>query len=484
MAVASVLLLPGACFADSLGSRATIAPDKETCFMTRSPRSRWLMAAAGASALALTLSGCGGDDNAGGAGGSPTGDACAPFADYGDLSGKQVGIYTSIQSPEAEMYQATLKHFEDCTGAKVTFEGSNEFEAQLKVRQKAGNPPDIALIPQPGLLANQVATGAVKKPPAAVVENVDKNWSPDFKKYGTVDGTFYAAPNSTNFKSLVWYSPTMFSDNGWTVPTTWDELMTLTQTIKDSGKVDKPWCVGIESGAATGWPLTDWLEDVMLRTAGSDAYDQWVSHEIPFNDPKVATALDAVGAITKNPDYVNGGLGDVKSVATTRFQDAGLPILDGQCAMHRQANFYGAQFPEGTNIAEDGDVWAFYLPGLKAEDKPVLIAGEFVTAYADRPEVQALQTWMSTADYANTLAMNSTGIASANLGADPNNFTGLTKTLVQVLQDPAATARFDGSDQMPAAVGSAALWSELTKWQTGQSTQATLDNVEKAWPSS
>lgn len=453
--------------------------------MTRSPRSRWLMAAAGASSLALVLGACSSGDDTASDGASPTGgDACAAFTSYGDLTGKEVLIYASIQSPETEMYQATLKHFEDCTGAKVTFEGTNEFEAQLKVREKAGNPPDIALIPQPGLLANQVATGSVKKAPAAVEANIDKNWAPSFKEYGSVDGTFYAAPNSTNFKSLVWYSPSMFADNGWTVPTTWAELMTLTQTIADSGKVDKPWCAGIESGAATGWPATDWLEDVMLRTAGADAYDQWVSHDIPFNDAKVATALDEVGKILKADDYVNGGLGDVKSVASTRFQDGGLPILDGQCAMHRQASFYGAQFPEGTTIAEDGDVWAFYLPGPDANTKPVLIAGEFVTAYADRPEVVALQTWMSTDDYANTLAKNSTGIASANLGADPNNFTGLTKTLVEVLQDPSATARFDGSDMMPAAVGSAAFWTEMTKWQTGQSTQDTLDNIEKSWPSS
>ncbi len=278
----------------------------------------------------------------------------------------------------------------------------------------------------------------------------------------------------------------MFSENGWTVPTTWAELMTLTQTIRDSGKVDKPWCAGIESGAATGWPATDWLEDVLLRVSGTDVYDQWVKHEIPFNDPKVAAALDEVGKILKDPANVNGGLGDVDSVATTRFQDGGLPILDGQCALHRQANFYAGQFPgrRDTNIAEDGDVWAFYLPGPTADDKPVLVAGEFVTAYADRPEVVALQEWMSTADYANTLAKNSTGIASANLGADPNNFTGLTKNFVRPCRIPAPMSRFDGSDLMPAAVGSSAMWSELTKWQTGQSTQDTLDNVEKAWPTS
>ena len=103
-------------------------------------------------------------------------DACANYTQYGDLSGKEVNIYASILSPELEMYEAAYVPFEECTGANLIFEGSSEFEAQLKVREKAGNPPDIALIPQPGLLANQVATGSVKKPSAQVEKNVDENW--------------------------------------------------------------------------------------------------------------------------------------------------------------------------------------------------------------------------------------------------------------------------------------------------------------------
>ena len=132
----------------------------------------------------------------------------------------------------------------------------------------------------------------------------------------------------------------------------------------------------------------------MLRTAGPEVYDKWVKHEIPFNDPAVATALAEVGKILKNPKYVNGGFGDVKTIASTSFQDAGLQILEGTCYMHRQASFYAANFPEGTKIGPDGDVWAFYLPSVDASTKPVLTAGEFVAAFADRPEVKAFQTYL------------------------------------------------------------------------------------------
>ncbi len=202
--------------------------------MTRSPRSRWLLAAAGASSIALALTGCSSSsDTAATDGGSSSAaaDECANYTQYGDLSGKEVNIYASILSPELEMYEAAFVPFEECTGANLMFEGSSEFEAQLKVREKAGNPPDIALIPQPGLLANQVATGSVKKPSAQVEKNVDENWTPDWKAYGSVDGVFYAPPNSSNMKSLVWYSPKMFADNGWAIPTTWAELKTLSDTI-------------------------------------------------------------------------------------------------------------------------------------------------------------------------------------------------------------------------------------------------------------
>jgi alpha-glucoside transport system substrate-binding protein len=455
--------------------------------MTRSPRSRWLMAAAGASSIALALTGCSSSsDTATTDGGSSAAaaDECANYAQYGDLSGKEVNIYASILSPELEMYEAAFVPFETCTGANLIFEGSSEFEAQLKVREKAGNPPDIALIPQPGLLANPVATGSVKKPSAQVEKNVDENWTPDWKAYGSVDGVFYAPPNSSNMKSLVWYSPKMFADNGWTIPTTWADLKTLTETIAKSGVVDKPWCAGFGSGDATGWPGTDWVEDVMLRLNGPEVYDQWVSHEIPFNDPKVVAALDEVGWFLKNPDYVNGGYGDVKSIASTTFQDGGLTILDGTCAMHRQATFYASQFPEGTTVAEDGDVYAFYLPSADPAKKPVLGGGEFITIYADRPEVVAAQEWLSTADYANSLAKNSTGIASANLNADAALFTGLTKTVVETLQDPNSQFRFDGSDAMPAKVGAGSFWTGMTDWVTGKSTQETLDFIESTWPTS
>lgn len=462
-----------------------VSSHEGTCDMTIHTRSRrGVVAVAGVLGLALTLSACSdsGDEAA-----SPgtSGDVdCTAFEEYGDLSGKTVSVYTSIVTPEDEPQIESYRPFEECTGATVTYEGSKEFEAQLVVRVQSGNAPDIAYIPQPGLLRTLVEdTGSVVPAPPAVEDNVDQYWSEVWKTYGTVGDTFYAAPLGANVKSFVWYSPSMFAEAGYEIPTTWAEMLDLSdQIVADGGK---PWCAGIGSGDATGWPLTDWMEDAMLRTAGPAVYDQWVDHEIPFNDPQVATALAQVGDILKNEDYVNGGLGDVRSIASTEFQEGGLPIIDGSCWMHRQASFYQANWPEGTQVADDGDVYAFYLPAETADTKPLLGGGEFVAAFSDRPEVAAFQAYLASPEWANEKAkVSGPGWVSANTGLDPANLTSPIDVLsAELLADESAEFRFDGSDLMPGAVGAGTFWSEMTSWiANDKDDKAVLDAIEASWP--
>jgi alpha-glucoside transport system substrate-binding protein len=448
----------------------------------RHTKPRLTAAAAGALGVALVLAACSGgadDDTAA----SNEKIDCAPYEAFGDLKGKTVTIYTGIVTPEDTPHTNSYKPFETCTGVTVKYEGDKAFETQVLVRARAGNPPDIAYIPQPGLLAQLVATGSVKEAPPEVSANVDKHWSKDWKAYGSVNGKFYAAPLGANVKSYVWYSPSEFKENNYKVPTTLDELKQLSDQI--AGKNKKPWCAGISSGEATGWPVTDWMEDMLLRLSGPEEYDKWVKHEIPFNSSGPVAALDEAGKFLKNDKYVNGGLGDVKSIASTTFQDGGLPILDGACSFHRQASFYAANWPSGTTVAEDGEVFAFYLPGKDTSSKPLLGAGEFVAAFADRPEVKAFQTFLSSDTWANLKAKNTPngGWVSANKGLDAANLVSpIDKLSAKLLADPQAVFRFDGSDLMPAAVGANAFWKQATSWITGQSTKTTLDNIEAAWP--
>jgi len=283
-------------------------------------------------------------------------------------------------------------------------------------------------------------------------------------------------------KSFVWYSPSFFATKGYRVPTTWAELLALTERIAEDGV--KPWCVGIESGVATGWPLTDWLEDVVLRAYGPEVYDDWVAHRIPFDDPRIVASLDQVGRIVRNPRYVNGGYGGLPSIVTTSYQEGGLPILEGGCALHRQASFYANHWPVGAKIAEDGDAYAFYLPPIDAKQgHPVLGAGSFVGTFATRPEVQAVATYLSTPDWVNSRASLG-GAVNASRALDRNLLhTPIDKLSAQLLTDETTTFRFDGSDMMPGAVGSGTFWNGMTDWAKGADTKAVLSRIEASWPS-
>lgn len=450
--------------------------------------SRRARASVGIAALAVVgLAACGGSSSTEESGAAMDTTDYSKWCDMkSELQGKTVSIYTSIVTPEDAPHKESYKEFEECTGITIKYEGDKDFEKNLPQRAQSGNLPDIAFIPQPGLLATMADTGKMVPAPESTAKMVDEHFGEDWKKYGTVGDTFFAAPLGANVKSYVWYSPKTFTDKGYEVPETWDDLMTLTEKIAADDSSAKPWCAGFGSGTATGWPGTDWLEDTLLRTADSETYDKWVAHEIPFNDPKVAEALGEDAKILKESKYVNGGFGDVKSIATTTFQDGGQPILKNKCYMHRQASFYAANWPKGTKVAEDGDVWAFYLPS-NGEEKPVLGGGEFVAAFRDAPEVKAFQTFLASPDWANAKAKATTsgGWVSANKGLDPKNLVSpLDQQSAEILQDPKAVFRFDGSDMMPSAVGAGTFWTEMTNWINGQDDKTTLDNIEKSWPSS
>jgi alpha-glucoside transport system substrate-binding protein len=446
-------------------------------------KTKYLLPVAAAGVLALTLSACSGD---GGGGGSTAGsDDCSAYESYGKHDGKTVSVYSTIVDIEATNLEESWSQFENCTGITIKYEGSKEFETQIGVRAQSGTAPDVAIFPQPGLLATQARAGYLKPAPKTVSDLVDKNWSPDWKKYGTVDGTYYAAPMLANVKGFVWYSPKTFKDKGWEVPKTWDEMIELSKKIAADDKNMKPWCAGFESGEATGWPGTDWIEDVVLRAHGPEVYDQWVAHQIPFNDPKIVDSFDKAGDILLNPEMVNGGFGDVRTILSTGFAQAGQPVLDGTCAMHHQANFQAANWPAGTNVAEDGDVWAFITPPIdESKGKAVTGGGEMVGAYKDTAEVQSFLAYLASADFANN-RVKLGGVVSANKGLDPNNAqSDLDKLTVQILQDPETVFRFDGSDLMPSAVGSNSFWKGIVQWINGTSSQDVANSIESSWPKS
>jgi alpha-glucoside transport system substrate-binding protein len=445
---------------------------------------RWLIPAAGAAVVGLALAGCTGDI----ANEDAADVDCTDYEEYGTFEGADVTIGGTILDLEADRLVESWADFETCTGITIDYQGTSEFEAQIAVLAEGGNAPDIGIVPQPGLLQRLAAGGWLIPASEAVEANVDEFWSEDWKAYGTADDTFYAAPLMASIKGYIWYSPEEFEEKGYEIPKTLDELTALSETIAAEGD-HKPWCVGFESGDATGWPGTDWIEDYMLRLHGAEVYDQWVTHGIPFNDPQVAEAFDAAGAILKNEDMVNGGIGNVSTIVTEAFQTAGLPILDGECSLHHQASFYETFWnPEGgdeNTVASDGSVFGFLMPPVNADDPlSVTGAGEFPVAFRDAEEVEAVRAYLSSDTWANN-RVSLGGVISANKGLDPENASSeLLTQSIEILQDPETTFRFDGSDLMPGAVGSDSFWKGMVAWTTGEDTAQVLDTIEASWPAS
>ncbi len=396
--------------------------------------------------------------------------------------GKTISIFGPVRDSATDAVltqrRAAYAPFEKCTGAKVKYEGTDQFETQIKVRVEGGSPPDLIQFPQPGLLASLAAKGSLKPLTGNALKSAQNDFIKGWLDYGTVGGKVYGIPQTANIKSLVWYSPKAFADKGYKIPTTLDELKTLSDKIVTDGGT--PWCLGAESGVATGWILTDWMEDFMLRLNGEKVYDQWVNHTIPFNDPKVKAVVEAVGAYVKNPKYI-GSDAAVKNIATTKFQEGGFPILEGKCYMHRQASFYKDIWPTGTTIGATGTVNTFYLPSPAGGPKYMLGAGDIWAAGTAKPETMDLLLYGSSLDYAYDLSKVRTELFPRK-DFDTSKISDPVGRGFADLLKGADVFRFDGSDLMPGAVGAGSFWTEATKWITGGSDDDFLNNVEKSWP--
>ncbi|MBB2976598.1 alpha-glucoside transport system substrate-binding protein [Microbacterium endophyticum] len=417
----------------------------------------------------LALAGCSGDSGGGSSGG-------------GD-SDNTVTIYGTIADTEAELLQESWKDFEESSGITIEYESSKEFESQIGIRAQGGNPPDIAIFPQPGLLADLASRDYLAPAPDSVAANVSEYWSEDWAAYGTVDGTLYGAPLMASVKGFIWYQPAKFAEWGVEVPETLDDLMTLTQTIQEkTGK--SPWCAGFGSGDATGWPGTDWIEDYVLRQSGPDVYDQWVTNDVKFTDAPIVDAFNSAGEILLNGDYVNAGFGDVQSINSTEFGDPATALVSGDCALHHQASFFDGFIQDaGGTVAEDGDVWAFIMPGEEAGATAVTGGGEIVGAFNSDADTVQVQEYLSSPEWANN-RVSLGGVISANNGLDSANASsGILSQSIEILQDPNTTFRFDASDLMPGAVGAGTFWKGMVSWISGSSVADVTEQIESGWPS-
>lgn len=434
-------------------------------------------------ALTLVATACGGSSDE-----ASTTDTEAP-SDNAAPAGKTEITVTGPERSEEEAgaFQDALNVWGAANGVTVTYLGDADWESNINTQVQAGNAPDISIFPQPGKLADFAREGFIV--PITDEVNASIEWSDAWKQFGLVDGQQYGVPLKSDLKSLVWYQPSRFADAGYSVPTTFAEFTALVSEMAADGG-PKPLCVGIESGGATGWTYTDWVEEMVLRQHGADVYDQWVAHEIPFNDPRIVESMETVlGLWTKENVFASGG-----TIASTAFQDNGQPLVDGDCYMHRQASFYSAFIPAGTVFGDGpGEVNVFYFPDING-DRPVLGAGVLAAAFNDDPNVMKLMSYLGSAQYAMERQKAQaerkggggalSGFLSAAIGQDPSVYTPLEQSFLEILET-AAIVRFDASDLMPADVGAGTFWSEGTSAVNGDITaQQAADRIEASWPKS
>ena len=414
-------------------------------------------------------------------GGSPAASAAAPTGAAGDLKGKTITVGGAFVDAEAAAFADAVKPFEAATGATVVYNGDKTFEQNLNVQVAAGNPPDVALLPQPGGMKNYASQNKLFALPADILASIDANYGEGWKAIGTAsDGKVYGVFHRVNVKGNVFYPKVAFAAKGYTVPTTWDQLKTLQDKMAADGI--PAWCIGIESGGATGWPATDWIEQIMLRTVGKDGYDKWVSHAIPFNDPSVKRATQIMLDIWTNKKYTFGG---PAYVVQTNFGEAPKAAFANppKCWFTNQGNFITSFFPDAVKADLDNQVGVFPLPSIDAKyGTPVEVGGDQAVAFADRPEVWAFLKYLTTPE-AGVSWSKAGGALFPYKDQDINNYgSNLDRAFVKALVE-APFVRFDGSDQMPSVVGSGSFWTEMVKVVNGgENVDTALTNIEASWP--
>ena len=404
----------------------------------------------------------------------------------GKYKGTKVTAFGAFAGADEVKFNENVKAFEDKTGIAIQYESSKQFEATISTRVDAGNVPDLVDFPQPGLMGNFAKAGKLVDLGTFMSGDYLKgqyiqSWLDMATKPGAGGKPVMAGIwERVNVKSLVWYPKKAFDAAGYKVPTTWDELTKLQAQIVADG--DTPWCIGIESGAATGWAATDWIEEFMLRTTSLDNYDKWITGQLKFSSPEVKHAAEMVGAIWLNDKNVYGGR---KAIVSTSFGDAPAPMFNTppKCWLHQQGNFIVSFFPQDKNLKAGVDFDFFYLPGIDPQyGKPVEVGGDIWSMFSDRPETRAVMEWFSRGDHLKTWLASGGTIApqkDAQLDWYGNEIDrGVAKILAN-----ATSVRFDGSDLMPGEVGAGSFWKEMTAWVSGsEDLDTALKNIDASWP--
>jgi alpha-glucoside transport system substrate-binding protein len=436
--------------------------------MRINPRSRAkLLASVTAVAQAGGLAACGADDGEG----------------DGD---DEVTIWMSLDQPVIDGIQKQVDIQAEEEGITITIERVDAIDKLIKTSIASGDTPDISTLPQPGVVASVVELGAAFPLDDVLdTEQLEADMVAGALDAGVVDDQLYGLLVSMNVKSLLFYPKKAFEAAGYEEPQSLDELTALAEQIKADGGT--PWCLTMESGDATGWVATDWFEDLVMRFGGADYYNDWVAHEVPFNDATVKEAGEYFEGVFATQGNVYGGR---EAITATAFTDAARPMFDEggpSCWLLKQGSFFVGQdfLPENIYAAVDEELGVAGLPPAEAGgENPVLGGGDLAVMFNDDEATKKAMNILASADIATDAAPVSSFISpfkTTDMSIYPSE---TTREIAQVAYDSTAFL-FDGSDSMPAAVGAGTFWREMTNWINGDTDLDTaLKNIEESWPAS
>jgi len=410
------------------------------------------------------------------------------------FDGKSVSIQTQWIGGEGTNFAASVADFAKATGIKIQIDSiGSSHETVLKTRIDGGKPPDLAMLAQPTPVLQYAAAGKVIDVASFMDAQKLSTEHPNTIGLVTQDSHIWGIPYKADVKSTIWYPIKAFAAKGYKVPTTWDELIALSDQIVKAGS--NPWCVSAGGpGTATGWQLTDWVEEVVLKTKGLQYYNDWISHKVTFEDPSIKDAFDKyVGKILFTPNYVFGGntsivQQDQKTVMDPMFTD---DLANPKCWLQKIPTWYGPDFFPDQRVSLKPskyilgtDVGIFPFPTIDPNQKNVEGSADTLMVLVDRPEVRAVAEFLATpAGIQNWIRAGSA--ISTNTTTPADWYAGAYKLKVAAdIANNASGIGFDASDLMPAKVGAGTFWTEMDKWANagGTTTDATLQAIDASWP--
>jgi alpha-glucoside transport system substrate-binding protein len=403
-------------------------------------------------------------------------------------TGSANGVVT-IEGPltgtDATRLEKSWASWEKANNIKIKYTGSADFNESIGGEAQQGNTPDLAIFGQPGLISDLASRGYIRKLPADVQSEVNSTFPADWVKYTTSGGNDYAAPLLANLNGWVYYSPAEFDKLNIKVPTTWSQLLTVSEYIRADTNTP-PWCEGFNAGAASGTAGTTWIEDMVLRDDGPTVYDQWVSHKIPFSDPRIQKAFNDVGQVLQNRSWVNGTFGTAASINTTTTAQVAKAMESGQCLLTHQSSSFLNDLSTTSNgvdvVGPQGTMWAFILPPVTAGPTPFTESGDFVAAFSNDADTLKVQKYLASAAWGQKRMALGGAISPAKSITASDTPDELLKASVTLMQSSDASVKFDAAGLMPSVVGEGTFLSGMVNWIKGTSTKSVTSTIDGSWP--